>query len=479
MYESILAVLLLLALTALGIEHWRVVRERRAKSQAIAEILHEEQEIVEEELRLFEFLHNLGEAIAREDNQASIYRLIVEGAAAVLKCPSGALYLLDAAERNLVPRHVMENCLPLSLLPARSSAQGSLLSQMRLLPLPAQEGLLGEVLRAQRVECLDDLSADARTAPLLQAHHLNGGAALIGALVSGSRRLGVLVVCCPQARQFSDNDRQVFSSLVEQSAFALANAMAHQAAAEKRRIEAELRAASDIQRILLPANPPQIAGWKVAGRNRAARVLSGDSFDYVSLADGSTAVSIADVSGKGTAAALIMAMSRTALRMSLPDAAGPAAALAAVNQQLYPDIQQDMFITMICLMLRVDGHLRLARAGHTKPLLWRSAGDEVQVLQSGGLAVGIDKGAVFERVTKDLQVELQSGDLLLLYTDGVNEAQDSLGEEFGEQRIIAAMHELAPRGPQALVDGLIERVDAFCEGRRGHDDITLVALQKS
>jgi sigma-B regulation protein RsbU (phosphoserine phosphatase) len=304
---------------------------------------------------------------------------------------------------------------------------------------------------------------------------------MIGPLSSGSRQLGVLAVTSTaEGRVFTPNDFEVFRSLVEQSAFALANAMAHQEAAEKKQIEIELRSASDIQRILLPAQPPGIPGLTIAGKNIPAKVLSGDYFDYIPLEDGGLGVVIADVSGKGTAAAIITAMCRSAMRFSAQMTNVPSATLAAVNRQLYPDIREDMFITMIYLIVSAqDGCMRLARAGHTRPLVWRKQTGTVETLNSGGLAVGIDKGNVFERVTKDLDFQLESGDTLLLYTDGVNEATDAQGEEFGEPRLHATLTKLAPKGPQAVVDGLIQEVDNFCGGRRGHDDITLVVIQKN
>ena len=260
---------------------------------------------------------------------------------------------------------------------------------------------------------------------------------------------------------------------------ALANALAHQAAAEKKQIEAELRSASEIQRILLPESDPDLPGFVVAGRNIPAKVLSGDYYDYIPLPDGGLGAVIADVSGKGTAAAIITAMCRSVLRSIAPGSASPAAVLAAVNRQLFPDIREDMFISMIYLTLAPgSSSLTLSRAGHTLPLLWRQGTGMVESLQSGGLAVGIDKGEVFERVTKDLTFTMDAGDCLLLYTDGINEALDVKGLEYGEDRIHTTLAALAPKGPQAVVEGLIADVEKFLGGRRSHDDITLIALQK-
>lgn len=480
--NTILIVILILALAAVISLLMRVSTQ---KNEAITRLLREEQAILEEERRMFCYLHDLGEAIAREDSQSAMYRLIVEGAMRVTESTGGAIYLLDSAGRSLVPRHHSDKCVPLVAVPERIAAMArsnrpSLLSFLRLHSVSVGEGLLGSIFQSQKVEVITDLRADARLAGY--GGDLHGNTTLmIGPLSSGRRQLGVLAVTSPAGeRAYTPNDFEVFRSLVEQSAFALANAMAHQEAAEKKQIEIELRSASDIQRILLPARPPEMPGLTIAGKNIPARVLSGDYFDYIPLEDGGLGVVIADVSGKGTAAAIITAMCRSAMRFSAQVTATPSATLAAVNRQLYPDIREDMFITMIYLTISPqDGRMRLARAGHTRPLVWRKQTGKVETLNSGGLAVGIDKGNVFERVTKDLDFHLETGDTLLLYTDGVNEATDPQGEEYGEERLHATLAALAPQGPQAVIDGLITRVDEFCGGRRGHDDITLVVIQKN
>ncbi len=480
--NTLLIVILCLALVAVIT---LLVRVSMQKNEAIDRLLKEEQAIVEEERRMFCYLHDLGEAIAREDSQSAVYRLIVEGAMRVMESEGGALYLLDNAGRSLVPRYHSDQCVPLVALPERIASMArsnrpSLLSFLRLHAVNVSEGLLGGIFQTQKVEVINRLKEDTR----LTGHgaDLRGETTvMIGPLSSGTRQLGVLAVTSTaEGRVFTPNDYEVFRSLVEQSAFALANAMAHQEAAEKKQIEIELRSASDIQRILLPAQPPGISGLTIAGKNIPARVLSGDYFDYIPLEDGSLGVVIADVSGKGTAAAIITAMCRSAMRFSAQMTNVPSATLAAVNRQLYPDIREDMFITMIYLIVSPhDGRMRLARAGHTRPLIWRKKTGMVETLNSGGLAVGIDKGNVFERVTKDLDFQLDHGDTLLLYTDGVNEATDAQGEEFGEQRLHTTLTRLAPQGPQSVVDGLIQEVDNFCGGRRGHDDITLVVIQKN
>ena len=472
-------VLFLFALVALF-----VVVTRKQKDD-ISRILAEEEAIIAEERRMFGYLHDLAEAISRTDNPATVHRLIVEGAMRVTESCGGALYLVDGEDGPLVPRHVSDQCPPLIELTDQivSNAQSnpsSLLSFLRLQTIPAASGLVGRVFASQKSELLSDLRRDgALTGPVHPTQEKT--TAMVGPLVSGNRRLGVLAVVADSTkRTFSQNDFEVFNSLAEQSAFALANAMAHQDAQAKRQIEAELRSASEIQRILLPDKDPPLDGFIVAGKNIPARVLSGDYYDYLQLDGSHFGAVIADVSGKGTAAALITAMCRSVLRSKAASSLSPAAVLAAVNRLLHPDIREDMFISMIYLVLdRATSQVTFSRAGHTYPLLWRKKTNTVEEIKSGGLAVGIDRGEVFERVTKDCSFTLEPGDCLLLYTDGVNEAMDAHGDEFGEERIKTALAALAPQGARAVVSGLISELERFLGGKRSHDDITLIALQKA
>ena len=173
-------------------------------------------------------------------------------------------------------------------------------------------------------------------------------------------------------------------------------------------------------------------------------------------------------------------MTRSVLHCHAGKAMSPADALAAVNRQLCPDIREDMFVSMTYLVLEPNSsEITFARAGHTLPLLWSKETGTVRELKSGGLAVGIDKGEVFERVTKDVTFTMQPGDCLLLYTDGVNEALDAKGLEFGEKRIYKTLATKAKDGPTAVIDQIVQDVDKFLGGRRSHDDITLIAIQKT
>jgi sigma-B regulation protein RsbU (phosphoserine phosphatase) len=168
------------------------------------------------------------------------------------------------------------------------------------------------------------------------------------------------------------------------------------------------------------------------------------------------------------------------MRTLAPQESSPAAVLSKVNRQLFPDIREDMFITMAYLVLDPSsGEVIYSRAGHTAPLVWRAATGLVETLNTPGMAVGIDKGDVFERIARDVSIHLDPGDTLLLYTDGISEATDNKELMFGEERVERALALRAAQGPRTIVQGLLQEVDVFVAGQRSLDDITLIAVQKT
>jgi sigma-B regulation protein RsbU (phosphoserine phosphatase) len=279
---------------------------------------------------------------------------------------------------------------------------------------------------------------------------------------------------------FSQSDFVVFKSISEQSAFALYNAIIYSEANEKKRLDHDLEIARDIQRILLPEEAPAITGFEISGINVPARQVSGDYFDYIRIDETHLGVAIADVSGKGVPASLIMAICRSVLRSESAGNASPSEVLKKVNRQLYPDIKEDMFISMAYLVLdHTNGGITLARAGHDAPMLYRRATQTVETIRPPGMVLGIDSGSVFDRLTNDFNVPLEPGDCLVLYTDGVTEALDSEGNEFGIERAVQSVRASAPQGAPAIIKRVIEDVRNFAGSYPQHDDITLIAIRKT
>jgi sigma-B regulation protein RsbU (phosphoserine phosphatase) len=455
------------------------------QTRKIRRLERSHEEIQVEETLVFDFLHGLGEAFRETIRPQELHRLIVEGATRILDAHGGALYLSDRAGGKLTPAFISKGCPPLVDVPPNILQQAAvtpiaLESYLRLHSITPGEGMIGRVWQTGESLCLNDLAEVVELAKL-RGSAFGVGSVMATALSYGKQDLGVLAVANgPRGAPFSQGDFVVFKSIAEQSAFALYNATIYSMANEKKRLDHDLEIARDIQRILLPVEAPAINGFQISGISVAARQVSGDYFDYIHVDNERLGVAIADVSGKGVPASLIMAICRSVLRAEAARNPSPADVLRKVNRQLYPDIKEDMFISMAYLVLdhQREG-ITLARAGHDAPLLYKRESQTVTPVKSPGMVVGIDSGNVFDRLTTDFAVPLERDDSLILYTDGVTESLNAEGDEFGLDRMIQSVRASATADAHTIVKRVIEDVRNFTGSAPQNDDITLIAIRKT
>src|SRR2546429_1237804 len=455
------------------------------QTRRIRSLERSHEEIQVEETLVFDFLHGLGEAFRETIRPQELHRLIVEGGTRILDARGGALYVADRTGGKLVPAFISKGCPPLVDIPANILQQAAatpiaLESFLRLHTVTPDEGVIGRVWQTAQPVCFNELSQAPELAKLRDSAF--GTASVMAASLSyGKQDLGVLAVANgPIGPAFSQGDFVVFKSIAEQSAFALCNAIIYSMANEKKRLDHDLEIARDIQRILLPAEAPAINGFQISGINVPARQVSGDYFDYIRVDEGRLGVAIADVSGKGVPASLIMAICRSVLRAEAARNPSPADVLRKVNRQLYPDIKEDMFISMAYLVLDHQRNgVTLARAGHDAPLLYQQKSQTVTPVKSPGMVVGIDSGSVFDRLTIDFAIPLERDDCLVLYTDGVTETLNTEGDEFGLERMMESVRASANDGAQAIVKRIIEDVRDFTGSAPQNDDNTLIAIRKT
>lgn len=457
---------------------WDVVRQRRA----LRMLGREWRELQTEEERVFDFLHGLGEAFGGGAGRRRLHRLIVDSAARILNAHGGALYLLDRTGEFLSPSYISRAGVPLVQVPDHIRLQAAanpvaLESYLRLHPVRPGEGAIARMWKEGGVRLFNFSDPELKD---LTGEGQQPTSALVGCLSYRDKILGVLaVVNGPMSATFSTEDVAVFKAIAEQSAFALFSEAVYLEAGEKRQIDSDLETAREIQSILLPSTSPEIAGYEISGLNIPARHVSGDYYDYVRVDEHRWGIVIADVSGKGIPAALITGMCRSLLRGAAPGSASPAATLQHVNRQLYPDIKEDMFVSMLYVVIDIrTSDITVARAGHDPPLLYRAASREVIPLRTPGMAVGIDSGTVFDRVVTEETVTLAPGDGLLLYTDGATEALDRHDTEFGPARLTHAVQANAPKGAAATVKNIAEELREFAGDVPQHDDITLISIRK-
>ena len=474
---------LLLGLLVASLAGWGVTAYLQTRRIRRLERSHEEIQV--EETLVFDFLHGLGEAFRGTIRPQELHRLIVEGAVRILDAHGGALFVTDRTGGKLMPAFISKGCPPLVDVPEKILHQAAANSSavetfLRLHAVGANEGLIGRVWQTGQAVCLNEFS-EAPELAKLRGSAFGSVSIMATALGYGDQDLGVLAVANgPMGAPFSQADFVVFKSIAEQSAFALYNAIIYSMANEKKRLDHDLEIARDIQRILLPSEAPAINGFQISGINVPARQVSGDYFDYIRVDQERLGVAIADVSGKGVPASLIMAICRSVLRAEAARNPSPADVLRKVNRQLYPDIKEDMFISMAYLVLdHQHNGVTLARAGHDAPLWYQRQSQTVTPVKSPGMVVGIDSGSVFDRLTVDFPVPLERNDCLVLYTDGLTETLNSDGDEFGVDRMMQSVRASANAGSQAIVKGIIEDVREFTGSEPQNDDMTLIAIRKT
>jgi serine phosphatase RsbU (regulator of sigma subunit) len=241
------------------------------------------------------------------------------------------------------------------------------------------------------------------------------------------------------------------------------------------RLEEELRLAHEIQARLFPAAPPAVPGYELGGLSIPAREVGGDYFDYLTLPGGQVGLVVADVSGKGIPAALLMSAFRAALRTQDLSGLGPARVLSRLNGYIYASVDPGKFITVFLGLLDpATGELRYANAGHDAPILIHCDGARADLLP-GGLILGVLPETAYEEGV----VQMPDGTLLFAFTDGVTEAQNAEGEFFGEEPLVRVLQRLRVAQGADLLQGVITEVRSFSGTAPQSDDITILMARRN
>ncbi|MGI5939067.1 PP2C family protein-serine/threonine phosphatase, partial [Methanoculleus thermophilus] len=243
---------------------------------------------------------------------------------------------------------------------------------------------------------------------------------------------------------------------------------------ELERKKAELRIARDIQMSFLPDRLPEIPGLELAALSLPAKEVGGDFYDAIPLSGNRTAFVIADVAGKGVPAALFMALSRTVLRANAQVPRSAREAVSEANTLIAEDAKSGMFVTLFYAVVDpAEKTLAYVNAGHNPPLLFRSGGGRPVKLKGTGIIIGVMPDAEYREET----IRLESGDLLLLYTDGVTEAINSAEEQFGEERLIETVMRSRDLPPAEIVGRVRDAVMQFSGDEPQFDDQTLMVIR--
>jgi len=291
----------------------------------------------------------------------------------------------------------------------------------------------------------------------------------------GENVFGIIYADSPLAEgRFTEDHLKVLTTLASVAAIRVENARLMEERIERERLEREQQVASEIQHRFLPAAAPQVDGYELQGISFPCYEIGGDYYDFIERDDGRLVVALGDVSGKGTAAALLMSSLHAAVHAQADTNCSLSETIGAVNRYLVESIPQNRFVTLFYAELDPKkGTLAFLNAGHNPPLIVHSGGTMEQ-LAAGGLPLGIMPNADF----REGRTFLHPGDVLVVYSDGVTEAVNPGGEEFGPTRL----YEVVARNIDSSAAGIRDRIEAaltkFCQGTPAADDITLVIVKR-
>jgi sigma-B regulation protein RsbU (phosphoserine phosphatase) len=275
-------------------------------------------------------------------------------------------------------------------------------------------------------------------------------------------------------RRYTAAEVSLLQTLANQTSVAITSTFLYRDSLEKTILEEELAVARRIQQQFLPHGLPQTSGFTMAGLNAPSKFVGGDYYDTVDIGGGSYLIAIADVAGKGVPAALLASMVQAAIRTQAPDRKPVGELMARLNRLVYEATPADRFATCVLAEVTANGSaLCFSNAGHNYPIL-RSGNGSCRFLHEGGIPLGIQPGIPYP----EGKASLQSGDTLVMYTDGITDARNRLGEDFGEERLIALVERLPDRlTADEVVRTIADEVARFSDGADQMDDITLVALK--
>ncbi len=349
-------------------------------------------------------------------------------------------------------------------------------SGQKAVPLqPRRTGITYAVATTGRPKFIEDTTnhpAYAHVPP-----DLRPGALACLPLAKGERILGTLNLGYWEPHPFDAETRSFLDLMARNAAIAIENARLYQLVIDKARMEHELQVAREVQASLIPRETPRIAGWDFATLWQPAHIVGGDFYDFIPIDQSHwQGVLIGDVSDKGMPAALFMVLTRSTIRASITTACCPADFITHANRLLCADATNSMFVTLCYTQFNpLTGELVYVNAGHNPPLFLRRDEDQFKLLTRTGMALGVDETVQFDQRS----VQLNPGDLIVLYTDGVTDATNAAEQEFGIERLRQAILEERWASAQEMVSALSDARRDFVDVAPQFDDIAVVVIKRA
>lgn len=449
-------------------------------------ILEEERQILRQEKQIvMEFMHNIVEAVAESDDRTAMFQRMLH--AAIISTGAMSACIFVKLEDDSVQGVAIEGLFPplrkLATEPdAQTVSRTDLLEKiLRSETFKIGEGLIGQVAQSKQAEFIPDATKDPRIIkhedPALKIQSI-----IVAPVLFRNTLIAVLAVANPADEfPFTETDFSLVGSLAEQMGLAIYNSEAMQLQIEKNKLDLDLELAGNVQSLLLPHTFPSSSKLEFAAHYTAAQKVGGDLYDVFVIDENRVGVAVADVSGKGISASILMAICHTNLRHVSQKNDKPSEALKEINKLMQSSMRMDMFITIVYAIIDQENEsITFARAGHELPLFYRSAKNNagnIETIQSRGMALGMVPSEIFDATIEDKTVPFCKNDVLILYTDGVTESVNEKGEEYSTKRLMEVLEKEVNKPARSILNQIVKDVHTFSDKTRQPDDFTLITVK--
>lgn len=349
------------------------------------------------------------------------------------------------------------------------AVRGYDIEELMELRLKLGEGLIGWVAQTGEAVRVADVSSDPRYVNARKGTRSE----MVAPVISNDEVIGVFDLESDTPDAYSEDDLQVLMLLASQVAIIVEKAMLHDQLVEKKRLEAQLEVARQVQLSLLPPGDPVLEGFDISAYNFSTEEVSGDYYDFVKVYEDHLGLVIADVSGKGVPASLLMAFLRASLRSAIRVGYAPNVGMAKVNFLLWETIEPHQFVTAFYGMLDATNRtLAFVNAGHNPPLIL-DRDSRARFIERGGLPLGMFRDTRYY----EYYLPIESGQTLVLYTDGATEATSPGGEEYGRERLVDAVRAGRDRSAREMIDFIYNEVFEWTGGVGANDDVTFIVIK--
>lgn len=443
--------------------------------------------LLQEKDVVFRFVHDISEVFVEADS-VDLHALLNKVLSFALRTTggkAGAIYMIEPDDETLRVGAVSGVFPPMTgdLGEGFETAFSKIRhveNLVRQQTLKLGKGLVGEVAATGMPVLIENAERNA-SVPRYEHEMLNIRSMLAAPMRFRGNPMGAVVIINQiDGKSFSADDVSLLKALADHASVSIHYARFSAALDEKRRLDYDLGVAKKIQTALLPKRIPEAQGIELAAFSLPAQQIGGDYYDFFPINGDHFGVVVADVSGKGVSGAIIMSICRSVLKIEASGCLSPASVLRKVNGILTPDLSEDMFISILYMILNTNTHeLVVCRGGHTYPIISPRDAREPMIIKSGGIAMGLADAAAFDAALEEKHVRLKPGDMVVGYTDGLTEARDRNANEWGILNLLKTIQVTAFEGGTAsdVASNVRQKLLQFVGDMPQYDDMTVVVMK--